>query len=441
MIPVKSAGFLKVLFLSDRLSARGGADRHLVGVLDLLQARPGIETLLAVGRDDGSLPEGERSGLGSWQRIKGLDRSGLKDRGRTGAKARLEKLIEAFQPGLIHLQNVIDPELIRLAAGLAPAMVTVQDHRFFCPGLGMVRPDGRPCQAGLSPACLACFTEAGYGRRLLSLTQERLRALGGAAGVLVLSDYMGRCLTRAGLVPDLVETLPPFVHGLGSDGRPGPGGFHLLAGRLVERKGVRVALEAAGLMRSSLPLVVAGDGPLATEAARAAEGSGGRIRFRGWADRQEMGRLLAGARSLWLPSLWAEPFGIAGLEALSQGVPVIAARGGGVEEWLDHGRTGLLVSRGDPRALARAADRLAGEEELARALGRAGQKEVRAGYDPRRLMERLVSLYAGIARPNKEGVVISDRDANLGLPGTRALGFGGSFPAGPGSGREEEKVT
>lgn len=418
---------MRILFLSDRLSARGGADRHLVGILDHLQARSDIKTLLAAGRDDLSLPKKERRGLGPWQRLKGLDRSGLNARGLAGAKARLERLVGSFRPDLIHLQNVIDPVLIRLAVSLAPAVVTVQDHRFFCPGLGMLKPDGRPCEEALGSACPACFREEDYGRRLLDLTRERLEALRGAAGILVLSDYMGRFLVRAGLDPDRVETLPPFVHDLGEADRSGPGDCHLLAGRLVERKGIRVAMAAASLMHFPLPLVVAGDGPLAPEAAQAAESSGGRIRYQGWADRREMKLLLSRARSLWLPSLWAEPFGIAGLEALSCGVPVIAAQGGGVEEWLDHGRTGLVVPRGAPSALARAADRLAGSDRLAQTMGLTAETEVRARFDPDRLMERLVSLYVRVAGPHPdqwEKVVISGRDATLVPPEARSPGEG-----------------
>jgi len=70
---------VRVLFLHDRLSARGGADRHLIGLLERLRGR--VETLLAVGLDDASLPPAERAGLGPWRRVKGLDRGGLKPRG------------------------------------------------------------------------------------------------------------------------------------------------------------------------------------------------------------------------------------------------------------------------------------------------------------------------------------------------------------------------
>ena len=65
---------IRILFLHDRLSARGGADRYLIGLLDHLS--PQYKSLLAVGQNDGSLPEPEKQLLGPWQRVSGLARRG-----------------------------------------------------------------------------------------------------------------------------------------------------------------------------------------------------------------------------------------------------------------------------------------------------------------------------------------------------------------------------
>ncbi len=383
---------INVAHISDRLSARGGADRHLLGVLEHLAGR--ARATLLVGRDDGSLPERERRGLPPWRRIKGLDRSGLSGRGGRAAAGRLAAALKDLAPDLIHLHNLMDPGLIALAAQSAPALMTVQDHRLFCPGAGKLLPGGAICRRPLGDSCAACFRDADYGRRMLVLTRDRLYAAAGLKALIVLSRYMAGELTAAfgalRLPAPPIQVIPPFVHGLELPAREGPGRYHLLACRLVERKGVRVALAAAGL-GAGAPLVIAGDGTLAAEAAEAAAASGGRVRYAGWAQRAGMSRLLAGALSLWLPSLWAEPFGIAGLEALAAGVPVLASRVGGVDEWLAPG-AGELLPPGEAGALARAARRLAGDPELARRRGAAGRRAA-AGFAPGPLMERLLALY------------------------------------------------
>jgi glycosyltransferase involved in cell wall biosynthesis len=384
---------MRILHLHDRLSARGGAERHLIAILHHLQDQ--AQTLLAVGHDDHSLPADERQGLGPWVRLKGLERGGLSPRGGAAALARLQELLTCWRPDVIHLHNIMDPELIQAAVATGRALMTVQDHRAFCPGLGKLTPAGDICQASLGPGCLACFGDQDYGQRLLYLTRRRLEALAGLERLLVLSSYMATELAAVGLEAGRIHVLPPFVQGLEPPHPPPAKTHHLLACRLVERKGVLIACQAACLLSGGLPLVVAGDGPLAGEVARLAATSQGRLHYAGWADRQQISRLMAGAASLWLPSLWAEPFGIAGLEALALGVPVAASAVGGVEDWLGHGVNGLLLPPGDAQALATAADRLAGPE--GRLLGAAGAAGVAAAFGHNELMRRLLEQYREVA--------------------------------------------
>ncbi|MEW5913047.1 MAG: glycosyltransferase family 4 protein [Thermodesulfobacteriota bacterium] len=391
---MEAKGRMRVLHLSDRLSARGGADRHLLAMLGRLQGR--VETLWAMGRDDRSLPSDERAGLGPWQRVKGLDRQGLRGRGGQAALGRLAALLAEFRPQVIHLHNIMDPELLALAAGAAGAVMTVQDHRLFCPGRGKLRPDGGVCGRPMGDHCLACFGDQEYGARLLALTRRRLAATRGLARLTVLSNYMAGELAAAGVAAERVRVLPPWPQGLAAEAA-GPGAYHLLAGRLVGRKGVRVALAALERLERPLPLIVAGDGPLAQELAATTAAREGRLRLVGWADRARMGRLLAGAVSLWLPSLWAEPFGLVGVEALFCGTPVLAAAVGGVGEWLLEGRHGRLLPPGDAAALAQAADELAADPARAREMGRAGRQWVQRHLDPEVLTRRLLEVYQKVA--------------------------------------------
>ena len=346
----------------------------------------------AVGFDDDSLPAEEREAIGPWVRVKGLARRGLRRRGEQAACRRLSKAIADFAPDLIHIHNLMDPALLELAAAGAPTVMTVQDHRLFCPGRGKLTPDGRPCAEPLGQACLACFDQPDYGRRMLELTRSRLAALEGMAQVLVLSRYMAGELDQVGMQPERVAVLPPPV-----DLPPAPPeserGYHLLAGRLVGRKGLAQALEAVKMLKHPVPLRIAGDGPLAGELAQDATASGGRLLFEGWADRARMSRLLSGALSLWLPSLWAEPWGIVGLEALAQGTPVVGADVGGVAEWLGDGERGYLVPPGDAVALAQAADTLAADPTEARRMGQTGRRWVAAHLQREDLMERLGEIY------------------------------------------------
>ncbi|MGV9666324.1 glycosyltransferase family 4 protein [Nocardia niigatensis] len=76
----------------------------------------------------------------------------------------------------------------------------------------------------------------------------------------------------------------------------------------------------------------------------------------GEADATAKRHLLAGARCLLFPIRWEEPFGIVMIEAMVCGTPVIALRGGAVEEVVEHGVTGWICDHPDelPGAIARA---------------------------------------------------------------------------------------
>jgi len=385
---------MRVLFLNRRLSDRGGADRWLLGVLARLQGR--AETQLLVGYADQELPAAERERIGPWERLKGLDRGGLGRPAGPAARARLAEAIERFAPDAIHVNDVMDPELLEIAAATGRAVAMVQDHRCFCPGRGKVDADDRACNEPMGERCLRCFEDEDYGRTVLDLTQRRLDAVSRMGRVTVLSRYMAGELAAAGVAADRIEVVPPFVDRLActADGDPGAGEHHLLVGRLSRHKGIAVALAAARAMDARLPLTIAGEGPLADKIKRAALDPDGQVRFQGWADRETLAVLLGQACSLWLPSLWAEPFGIVGLEAMAAGVPVVAADVGGVRDWLEPDETGLLIAANDPAGLAAAADRLAADQALARRLGERGRQRLEQSFDPEGVVQRLLELYA-----------------------------------------------
>lgn len=105
--------------------------------------------------------------------------------------------------------------------------------------------------------------------------------------------------------------------------------------------------------------------------------------------------ILAGARALLLPS-HSDSFGIVLLEAWRHGVPVVAARAGGIPGVVDEGANGLLVPFGDVAGLAGALERLLADEALARRLGENGRDKVAAAYRWEVVAERVHSHYRAV---------------------------------------------
>ena len=141
---------------------------------------------------------------------------------------------------------------------------------------------------------------------------------------------------------------------------PEAAGDVLFVNRLVASKGVHVLLRAAAGLGASV--AIAGDGPERLRLEALAGELGVDARFLGWVDADRRAALLRGARVFAFPSLWEEPFGIAGVEALAAGVPVVASDVGGIPFWLTDG--GLLVPPRDPGALHDALHRVLQEPGL-----------------------------------------------------------------------------
>jgi glycosyltransferase involved in cell wall biosynthesis len=116
-----------------------------------------------------------------------------------------------------------------------------------------------------------------------------------------------------------------------------------------------------------------------------------RIRFLG--ERTDVRQLLAAADIYCQANLRPEPFGIAIVEALAAGLPVVTAAMGGALEIVDDS-CGVLVPPGDPAALAASLRRVIDDRALRARLASAGPDRARAVSDPKDQMRRLADALA-----------------------------------------------
>lgn len=159
-------------------------------------------------------------------------------------------------------------------------------------------------------------------------------------------------------------------------------------------KGLTHLVEAAARVAAVRPDVrwlVVGGGPQMQQLQDLAKALGvvDRIFFEGV--REDIPDLLHAMDIFVLPSL-SEGFGLAAMEAMASGLPVVCSRVGGLPELVSHEETGLLVPPGDSAALAEGVLRLLADRDLrerlaARAIDQASR------YDNRVACDRLFDLY------------------------------------------------
>jgi glycosyltransferase involved in cell wall biosynthesis len=165
-------------------------------------------------------------------------------------------------------------------------------------------------------------------------------------------------------------------------------------GGLSRHKGQSVLMQAMGQLEGGPPtLVLVGDGPdrpgLESEAATLQ----GRVRIRFMGERPDARSLLPAFDVLVVPSIEREGFGLAALEGMDAGLPVVASRLGGLPEVVEDGRSGLLVPPGDVRAMALAIARLLASPEERRAMGTEGRRRVESRFRAASMARRVESVY------------------------------------------------
>lgn len=329
---------------------------------------------VAFGRDEG--------GIAFPAEVRRCRVPGLSNRVASGARlGALDALMD--EADVIHVQNVMNPVALARATARGRTVVTIQDHRVFCPGGGKTLPDGSACSTCMDDGvCRACLPDDAYRRSILELTRQRLDALR-PAQVVVLSHYMATELAATGITG--ARVIPPWIER--GSARADAGSTVILGGRLVAHKAVLGGWRAWNLAGRPLPMEVAGAGPLETEL----EG----VTLLGWLEPAGLVEALRRARVLIFPARWQEPFGILGAEALAQGTPVVVSDLGGTAEWSRDGC--VRVPPGDVAAMAEAVGDLAADSGAARALGRAGQVAVGRRFARERIVAELEELYRGLA--------------------------------------------
>jgi len=297
-----------------------------------------------------------------------------------GAARRLVRLARARRPQIVHV----------LGAGPNAAYVALVQRLL-----------GSPVVLGTHGELSGDAHGAFDVSSTLRLALRRLCA--SAAAVTAPSAYTLREIEQTFAVHGLSEVIPNGVDAGELTAAVPPAGlgrYLLSVGRLVEQKGFPTLLEAFARGRSELGgrrLVIAGEGPERTrlEAEIARLGIGDGVVLLGGVERAALPGLFRGADAFVLASTH-EAFGLAALEAMAAGTPVVASAVGGVTEFAVDGRSALLFPAGDDAALAATLVRAVGDERVRAALVEGGL-EVARSHTWERVVERHLDLYERVA--------------------------------------------
>jgi glycosyltransferase involved in cell wall biosynthesis len=312
--------------------------------------------------------------------------------------AKLVRIMREEKVEVVILQNVFNLWTVALLSRLVPTVRFVRSHEMYCMGLNRTT-EGflEECLIPHSYTCIKnCRQDLLYPLRVVLYLYRKaeMRVNRGLERLLVTSRYMRRNLLLNGFLEEKVEVVPPFLNFQVTGPPPSSNRIALFVGRLEEIKGTKLLPEIAGLLPPGAKLMVVGDGELKDELQQAvADGElKDRLLFRGRLNGEELLRAYSDARVIIFPSIWQEPFGRVGIEALAMGRPVVAFDVGGVRDWLTHGETGFLVPRGNVQKMAEFASLLLENGDLASKMGRKGHERARTLFDREQAVSRLEQI-------------------------------------------------
>ncbi len=290
----------------------------------------------------------------------------------------------AYQ-GTMHVQAARNPlhllNFLRMVRALTKAVeeeiarggVHVVHANWWVPGglaVKRARRQGRPFVVTLHGSDVRLAAKVPGARSVMAGVLREARAVTAVSSYLAAEAAAAMGVPRTGIA----LTPMPLALGIGADPDQARAGA-VFVGRLTRQKGVHDLLEALALLRRDgfpLDLTVVGDGPERGNLKAQARARGLPVVFTGFVTPDEVAYHLRDKRVFVLPAL-EEGLGLVVAEALTQGVPVVATRSGGIPDLLVDPEAGMLVAPSAPRALADAIRAVASEERFKVGAWRAGR--------------------------------------------------------------------
>ena len=380
---------MKIFQVNNYLEHKGGAEESMLELADALEERGHQNSFLYHSANKNTLSFPHRPTYC----VPVLEAKIWPNAGRL---AQLIRIMKRERPDVVILHNVFNLWAVAVLRRLAPTIRYFHSHEMYCVGLSKTLGElGGECSIPHSYACVRkCRQDLWFPLRVILYLYRKaeIRVNRGLKRLLVASRYMKSNLLHNGFLEEKIEVISQLIQAQ-SEGPPASlSGNVLFVGRLEGIKGTRLLPEIAELLPAGAKLTVVGDGELKDELLEATARLKEKFFFYGWLQGEELHSAYSQARVVILPSIWEEPLGRVGIEAMAAGRPVVAFDVGGVKDWLIHGENGFLVPRGDVEKMAEFTILLLEHPELANKMGRMGRKRVSSLFDRDVILSRLEQI-------------------------------------------------
>jgi glycosyltransferase involved in cell wall biosynthesis len=296
-----------------------------------------------------------------------------------------------FRPDAVFLHKLADLDVLAALADCGvPVVRMVHDHDLYCLRGYKYNPlNRRICTRAASAYCV--FPCGGTVARAssgifpvkwisYSAKQRELALNRRFQRLIVATEFMKAELVQNGFDESRIELHAPVPRTAAETFESSFDGRNRIvyAGQVIRGKGVDVLLEALARVQAPFECVILGDGNHRGHCEQVSRklGLAERVTFAGFVPQAQITEYYRNATLAAMSSLWPEPFGATGLEAMRCGLPVVAFDAGGIREWLIDGWNGFLVPWMNRDRYATSIDALLADKALARRMGENGRQWV-----------------------------------------------------------------
>jgi glycosyltransferase involved in cell wall biosynthesis len=322
--------------------------------------------------------------------------------------------ISSFQnldQGQCQLLHLHDPEFLAELRGECPAIFTLHNHCSYCPsGTKYLANRQQKCDRNMHLlGCTWGHLVDGCGSRrpekIWQNWQSSYDFLSNAKKInipiIANSNYVRKQIINNGLSPHRVITLHCGVKQPKYPTTSLTKEIHqnqriLFVGRIVPDKGIEWLLKALAKTNPNIHLDIAGEGWIKSKMEKLAKkiGLNERITWHGWCNKDKLETLYQQCLAVVFPSLWPEPAGLVTLEAYAHYRPIIASSIGGIPEYVQNSKTGILIPPNHIQNLADAINELATNYHKSRLMGEEGQQWFQQEFSLDLHIHKLEKIYS-----------------------------------------------
>ena len=221
----------------------------------------------------------------------------------------------------------------------------------------------------------------------------------------VASNHMKNNLLMQGYQDDKIAVIPYFTEIPDDIIAESQQNNILFVGRVSPEKGLDIFIESLALLEADFRFIIVGDGSpdyvdMLHNKVREKKLEE-KVEFSGWVDNRHISEYHAKSAFLVVPSIWPEPFGIVGIEAMAHSRPAISFNVGGIPEWLEHEKTGFLIERMDIKDFARKMNLLLRNKSLRHELGQNAYKRVSTIFNKTNHIQKLIHVFNEVLNKGK----------------------------------------